>query len=261
MKHDRLLFFLLLMPPMVWGDFFFTGVMQKSTGYSEQILLSRAKLAVFEESIKEGWQEGYAVTNLSHAPHKWNAVLSKGTSVAEQVQVRRRQIGDFTEALRHYMVRGFEIVEVENGVGSWMAILQKGGAFHHTTFVQTRDIKKMLEVITIKIKEGFKPIDIEEAEGYQVVLFAKKAPFTKAYYAHADNWDEVEVAIDKAWKSHWNIQAMEYGDNGWDILFAHYPSQHAEMLIRNRHFRKFRRSVRRGWREGYRLTDLAEARQ
>ncbi len=259
MKRNFMLFTLL--PVMIWGDFFFTGVMQKPAGYSEQMLLSRTKLTRLERSIKQGWQEGYAVTSLSHAPHKWNAVLSKGTSVTEQITMRRRLMDDFTRDLYHYLNMGFEVVEIENGVGEWIAVLQKGGSFHGTTFLITRDKQKMTKTIDTNIQQGVKPIDIEEAEGYHVIIFAKNTPFKEARYAQAANWNEVEKAVANAWKEKWNILKMVYGDDAWSLLFVHYAAPRTELYIRNKDFKKFRSSVREGWQRGLRLTDIANGRR
>jgi hypothetical protein len=76
-----------------------------------------------------------------------------------------------------------------------------------------------------------------------------------------ENWKELAALIAKKWEAGYRIVNLEYGTNNWFFIYAKVKHPQAELYIRRHNHDTFRSSIRKYWKEGYRITDLAEGRK
>ena len=66
--------------------------------------------------------------------------------------------------------------------------------------------------------------------------------------------------VKEKWKEGYRIVNMEYAASEWFLIFAHMPEAREELFANNEEIEDFRKTIKKNWKRGYMLVDVANGR-
>lgn len=226
----------------------YIGVMTKYIGYNQQRWKTRDNFP--KEAIKEDWDAGYSISDLSYGNGKWNLIMSKGTGYTTQNWITRKEWK--REDIKAKWDQGYKITEVNYGNGVYAIVFSKSeslGRQRWATKVSGFPSDKIREFGNdgLKITEVIYGKDRWVLVGTEDNRIKNQKWFKRAKFPAED----IETYITQGY----TITQLSQEDDWWVLVMSQYHSgDKPTVWFRTNEFPKD--EIRKYWDQGYYLTDL-----
>lgn len=224
----------------------FVGVMTKGNGYNLQRWKTRENFP--KDAIKQDWDDGYSISDVSYDNDKWTLVMSKGTGYATQQWKTRYEFPK--DDIKELWEESYKITELNYGNGVWALVMSKNSGLGRQRW-STRS-----EFPTEKIKEfGDEGLYISELvygkDRWALVSTndndIRGQRWTKAYDFP---YDKIRTNSSDGY----TITQLSYEKDAWILIMTKYNDSRSHVWFNTKEFPKSK--IKEYWDKGYYLTDL-----
>lgn len=185
------------------GEFISVWHICENKNIPEQIIKTRSNFP--KDAIKLGWDEGFAITDISYGGGFWSLVMDKGKILGNQLCFSKSNSTDLKKAIQEYWDEGFRIHDISYGDGTYAVIMSKFPP--HGQGAQTWFIRSTVNTFTETIDEygddGYYVIELSYANGNWFAFMQKEPSFSSQSYVGRNEFP---------------IDAIEYQENKGKLL-------------------------------------------
>lgn len=187
-------------------------VMTKGTGYTNQAWRTRYDFP--EKEIKELWDDGYEITNLSYGMKLWCVVGTKGTTYTAQ---RWKTLTDFPkDDIKKAWDDGYYITDLVYGNGKWAAIFSKGSKITQQAW-RTRTNFPETEINELT-GEGYAITNLCYGEDRWALVMSKGTGMDKQVWFESKGYPDEKIK--QYWDDDYYITDITYGNGEWVVVMS-----------------------------------------
>lgn len=208
-----ILFFSCYTQVIAQSDESWAVVMSGGLGYTDQVWRTRYEFP--EKEIKEYWDLGYNITNLTYGNGVWALVMSQGSGLGRQYWVSnntfpQEQIQDYWDNHR------YRITNLTHGDGKWAVIMSE-----YTPYKEQRwNTSEQFPEKEIKDfwSKGYFITNLDHGNGLWALVVSKGSGYADQIYSIYKDFPE--AGIKEYWNKGYSITNLTYGDGVWVLIMS-----------------------------------------
>ncbi|MCU0447774.1 MAG: caspase family protein [Microscillaceae bacterium] len=235
--------------PEVWAQKW-ALVMSEKTGFTQQEWRTRNHFP--KQEIEGLWQQGYAITSLSHHEGWWALVMSAGTGYGLQYWTTQEVYPE--KQIKEYWDKGFQITHLTYGDGKWALIMTKNSGYGQQSWFTRAYFPE--EEIKQRWEEGYYISSMDYGNGLWAVVMSKNMKYTDQTYQYREYFPEKE--IEEYWNDGFSITNITYGKaqgkNVWAIVMSQGSGWGRQTWQTRNEFPA--KEIQQYWDEGFDITGI-----
>ena len=241
------LLFLSILPSQAQEDSW-ALIMSKNTGYTTSIWRTRTYFP--ENEIKEHWDKGYYITNITYNKGKWALFMVQGSGFSDQMW-RTRKVFPENE-IEEFWDKGYYITKLTYGDGVWVLVMSKGGGnyaeiWRTRTYFPKDEIKENWD-------NGHYITNMIYGQGKWALVMAKGTGFTQQIWRTRSYFPETEIK--EYWDKGYYITNLSYGDGKWALIMSKGCSYTSQMWRTRAEFPE--KEIKEYWDKDFYITEFSK---
>ena len=224
-----------------------SAIMAKNTGLYDQSWSWRAQFP--NEKIKEIWNKGLYLSDLSYGDGKWVIVSSNGTGYTNQKWSWRRYFPQ--EQIRKAWDDGYYISNLVYGniedKGAWAVVMSKGTGYQDQKWYTRSYYPK--EEIKEAWKEGYYINSVTYGDDLWALVMSKGMKYKDQKWYTRHHFPAKEIK--ESWKEGFDITSLSYGDGLWALVVSKGTGYTDQTWYTRTEFPED--AIKKGWDAGYTL--------
>lgn len=222
-------------------------VMSKNTGYTASIWRTRTYFP--KDEIKEHWDKGYYITNVTFNKGKWALIMVKGSGYSDQIWRTRTAFPE--DEIKENWNKGYYISKLTYGDGKWVLVMSKGVGYY-TSIWRTRsyfpkdEIKKHWD-------KGYYITNLVYGNGKWALIMAKGTGFTQQIWRTRNHFPEDEIK--EYWDKGYYITNLNYGDGKWALIMSKGTAYTSQMWRTRKKFPE--NEIKEYWDKDFYITEFS----
>lgn len=206
-------FFFGLIPAIFSQNNVWNLIMSKGTGYNDQ----KWKLRTYfpQNEIKEDWDIGYYITDLTFNDGNWVVVMSKGVNYSEQMWRTRTYFPE--NEIDEYWDKKYQITHLNYGNGVWALVMSK-----ITNDLTTQIWRTRVNFPESEIKEnwdkGYYITGLVYGDDKWALVMTKSNGYTAQVWRTRNYYPEQEIK--ELWDQGYYITSLTYGNGVWALVMS-----------------------------------------
>ncbi len=222
-------------------------IMSKNTGYTASIWRTRTYFP--DEEIKEHWDKGYYITNITYNEGKWAMVMVKGSGYSDQMWRTRKVFPE--KEIKEFWDKGYYISKLTYGDGVWVLVMSKGGGnyaeiWRTRTYFPKDEIKENWD-------QGHYITNLVYGQGKWALVMAKGTGFTQQIWRSRNHFPETEIK--EYWDKGYYITNLSYGDGKWALIMSKGSSYTSQMWRTRKKFPE--KEIKEYWDKDFYITEFS----
>ena len=162
------------------GDFISIWHVCENNNIPEQLIKNRNSFP--EDAIKLGWDEGYAITDISYGGGYWSLIMDKGKIFGKQRWFTRSNIDDLKKQIKKSWDDDYRIHDISYGDGFYSVIMSESPP--HGQGAQTWFTRNTVSGFKEKVQEywddDYRIIEVAYGNGNWFAFMQKKSNFSSS---------------------------------------------------------------------------------
>ncbi len=227
-------------------DYSWALVMSKNTGYTSSIWRTRTYFP--KDEIKEHWDMGYYISDLTYNKGKWALIMVKGSGYNDQMWRTRTA---FPEAeIKEYWDKKYYITNLSYANGKWILVMSKGVGYYASiwrtrTYFPEAEIKEHWD-------KGYYITNLAYGNGKWALIMAKGTGFTQQIWRTRNHFPENEIK--EYWDKNYYITKLTYGNGKWALVMSKGSSYTSQMWRTRTKFPE--KEIKEYWDKNFYITEF-----